>query len=194
MTASPDVAPPGVAPPSPRQPLGGLTFRGPEETWTEEETTAGEEESPNDPLAGSPSAPEWSSDESAEDDDSGRSSSSTSSGEAPPALSKKMQRLAARQAVLVASGMVHRVAVRSEEQARAGMYLADEEDAERIADPLARIAGRRVGSSGAMANPDVADLMASMMGVAGYVSKQIAIAKAISDQRLTEAAGNPQDV
>lgn len=202
MTASPPVeaAPPGVAP-SPRRPSGGLLFRAPEEELLTEELATEEspagEESPSqlgDPLDGSPSDSEWSSDESDEEDESGpRSSSSSASDRKQAALSKKMQTLAARQAVLVASGMVHRVAVRSEEQSRAGMYLADEEDAERIGDPLARVAGRRIGSSGAVANPDVADLMASMMGIAGYVSKQIAIAKAISDARLAEAAG-PQDV
>jgi hypothetical protein len=88
-------------------------------------------------------------------------------------LGKAMQTAAARQAVLVASGMAHRFATTSQAQVMVGLYLADDEDAERIGDPLARIAGRRVKDSAAIANPDVADAISGLLGFAGYMSKQI---------------------
>ncbi|MFP5372385.1 MAG: hypothetical protein ACLGI3_16780 [Actinomycetes bacterium] len=104
-----------------------------------------------------------------------------------------MQTAAARQAVLVASGMAHRFATTSEAQLMVGLYLADEEDAERIGDPLARIAGRRVKDSAAIANPDAADAISAMLGLAGYVSKQIV---KLSEARTIapEAAPGPVDV
>lgn len=193
-------APPGVAPaPSPRRPLGGLTFRHPaeDELSTTIQTEDGPEwtgeGSPSDQLDDSPSVSAWPTDESDADDESAPTSSRGSSADAVRPLGKAMQTAAARQAVLVASGMAHRFATTSEAQLMVGLYLADEEDAERIGDPLARIAGRRVKDSAAIANPDAADAISAMLGLAGYVSKQIV---KLSEARTIapEAAPGPVDV
>ena len=89
-----------------------------------------------------------------------------------------------RNGVIIASHQAHTyLGRRTEGQAQAELYLADHEDAERIGDPLARIAARHDGV-GEM-SPDTADLLAAMMGLAGYATKQIeknAIAAKI-DQR-----------
>jgi hypothetical protein len=89
-----------------------------------------------------------------------------------------------RNGVIIASHQAHTyLGQRTQGRADVQLYLADQQDAEAIGDPLARIAERRDGV-GAM-SPDTADLMAAMMGLAGYASKQIqktAIAQKI-DQR-----------
>lgn len=89
-----------------------------------------------------------------------------------------------RNAVIIASAQAHTyIGSRTEGMRAVGLYQAEEEDAERIADPLARIAGRR-DALGAV-SPDTADLMAAMMGLAGYATKQIqkqAIAKKLDAQ------------
>ena len=167
---------------SPRRPTGLLTFRGPEDdqpdTWAGEptrttETSTGEDL--DDPLAGSPSASGWSSDESAEDDESAPSSSKASSADPASArpLTKKAQQLAARQAVKIAGSMAHQYLARDEAAQAVGLFLVDDESAEQIGDPLARIMARRVPADGAMANPDVADGIFAMLGVANFVRKTI---------------------
>lgn len=165
-------------PPSPRRPAGPLTFRSPEpETWLEQETaaTAGEGTAPLDPPAGSPSASDEPSAWSGEDDESGPSSSRGSS--ADPAsvkpLTARAQRAAARQAVKVAGSMAHTMLARDEAAQAVGLFLVDDETAAQIGDPLARIVARRAPLDGAVANPDVADGIAAMLGVANFVSKQI---------------------
>lgn len=89
-----------------------------------------------------------------------------------------------RNGVIIASHQAHTyLGRRTVGQAETQLYLADTEDAERIGDPLSRIAARRDGV-GEM-SPDTADLLAAMMGLAGYASKQInkaAVAQKI-DQR-----------
>lgn len=92
-----------------------------------------------------------------------------------------------RNGVIIASHQAHTYLARTAGQIETQLYLADESDAENIADPLARIAQRREGIG--QVSPDTADLMAAMMGLAGYATKQIqkqATAKKI-DQR--NAAG-----
>jgi hypothetical protein len=76
-----------------------------------------------------------------------------------------------RNGVIIASHQAHTYLARTAGQLEAGLYMADEDDAERIADPLARIAQRREGIG--QVSPDTADLMAAMMGLAGYATKQI---------------------
>jgi hypothetical protein len=77
-----------------------------------------------------------------------------------------------RNGVIIASHQAHTyLGRRTEGQAEVQLYLADQEDSERIGDPLARIAARRDGV-GEM-SPDAADLMAAFMGLAGFASKQI---------------------
>lgn len=85
-----------------------------------------------------------------------------------------------RNGVIIASHQAHTYLARTQGQLETALYLADEQDAENIADPLARIAQRREGIG--QVSQDTADLMASLMGLAGYATKQIqkqAIAKKI---------------
>ena len=76
-----------------------------------------------------------------------------------------------RGGVVIASSQAHNMLARTEGQKQAGLYLADEEDAERIGDPLARIAGRHQGIG--KVNPDTADLLAAMVGLTRYATKQV---------------------
>jgi hypothetical protein len=89
-----------------------------------------------------------------------------------------------RNGVIIASHQAHTyLGRRTQGMAEVQLYLADEQDAESIGDPLSRIAARRDGV-GEM-SPDTQDLLAAMMGLAGYASKQIqraAVAQKI-DQR-----------
>lgn len=187
MSASPTEAPPVGSVPlqsGPRRPSGGLTFRSPAPAEDDLPTTiqtadgpewTGEGTSPADPLAGSPSdSDEWS--DASDLDDSGQTSSSTSSaGErrTVKALGQKAQQAAARTAVKMAGTMAHTYLAQRPEQRAVGLYLADDDDAAAIGDPLARIAARHGGDAGAIANPDVADGIAAMMGVATFVTKQV---------------------
>jgi hypothetical protein len=85
-----------------------------------------------------------------------------------------------RNGVIIASHQAHTYLARTQGALETQLYLADSDDAENIADPLARIAQRREGIG--QVSPDTADLMAAMMGLAGYATKQIqkqAIAKKI---------------
>jgi hypothetical protein len=76
-----------------------------------------------------------------------------------------------RGGVVIASSQAHNALARSEGQKAVGLYLADAEDAERIGDPLARVAGRHQGIG--KVNPDTADLLAAMVGLTRYATKQI---------------------
>lgn len=163
-------------------PLGSLLFRQPAPSdlipspTPSPDTTAGESSSP-DPAAGSPSG----SDELNElfdlDLDSDPTSSPESSGRRSAAaaspLGKKAAQDTARKAVIIGSAMAHTALAKTEAQKAVGLYLADEDDASAIGDPLASIAGRRAGAAGAAANPDVADAISAMLGMAGFISKQI---------------------
>lgn len=97
-----------------------------------------------------------------------------------------------RNGVIIASHQAHSyLGRRTQGQAEVQLFLADEQDAAGIGDPLARIAERRDGVG--QMSPDTADLMAAMMGLAGYASKQIqknAIAQKI-DQRNAGAEAIP---
>jgi hypothetical protein len=77
-----------------------------------------------------------------------------------------------RGGVLIAGDTAHRVLARTPGQQEAGLYATDEADAEAIGDPLARIAQRHEGIG--EVSPDTADLLAAMMGLTRYASKQIA--------------------
>jgi hypothetical protein len=200
-------APPVNGSPRPR---GGLTFRPPAFETDDpmpsplDDPSSPLQSSPLDdptpspldpPAAGSPSDSEWSSTAADEDDESDPRSSRASSGDGAAArpLTKRAQQLAARQAVVIASGVAHQFLARTEEAQAVGLYLADEDDAERIGDPLARIVGRRAGSAGAVANPDVADGISAMLGMAGFIAKQISKTQQIAQHRAAQAEG-PVDV
>jgi hypothetical protein len=179
---------------------GGLLFRSPEPTTVDDLTQtptweeAGEgSPDPLDLLGGSPSASASSSDASDEDDESDPRSSGTSSADpaSVKALSTKAQKLAARQAVKIAGGMAHQYLARDEAAQAAGLFLVDDESAEQIADPLARIMARHAPVDGAMTNPDVADGIAAMLGVANFVRKQIEASSHAAALRVQAAPTSP---
>jgi len=76
-----------------------------------------------------------------------------------------------RGGVIIAGDQAHQLLAKSEGARAVGLYATDEEDAERIGDPLARIAGRHQGIG--KVNPDTADLLAAMVGLTRYATKQI---------------------
>lgn len=123
-----------------------------------------------DPSEGSPSPSDEPSDELRAESAGAPTSSRGSSGSA---LSKRALRDAARRAVLMAGSVAHAVLARDAAQQQVGLYLADEDDAENIGDPLASIAQRR-GGIGAAGNPDVGDAIAALIGLAMYGAKQFA--------------------
>ncbi len=188
--------------PSPRRPSGGLTFRAPQDSptsWPTDSQPATGEGSPDplDQLGGSPSASGARLDESAADHDSDPTSSPASS--ADPAsvrpLTQKAQQAAARQAVKIAGSMAHQYLARDEAAQAVGLFLVDDESAEQIGDPLARIMARHAPVDGALANPDVADGIAAMLGVANFVRKQIEASSHAAAMRVEgAAAAAPADV
>ena len=96
-----------------------------------------------------------------------------------------------RNGVIIATDQAHRFLAKTQGQLDTRLYAADDQDAANIGDPLARIAGRREGLG--EVSPDTADLLAAMMGLAGYATKQIqkqAIAKQI-DGRAPETQTIP---
>jgi hypothetical protein len=193
--AAPPVASPLSGPPRPR---GGLTFRAPEEeeetTWTTLDQLAGEGTSPSDPLADSPSDSEWTSaeDEDESSDESGPTSSRGSSADSVRPMSARAQRAAARQAVKIAGAMAHQYLAHDEAAKAVGLYLVDDETAAQIGDPLARIAARHAGPTGAIANPDVADGIAALLGVAKFVSITVERSSAAAAQRAQSPERSPQ--
>jgi hypothetical protein len=170
----------GPLPSQRSRPSLGLFFQNSEESpseWTEEPLEqAGEASSP---LGdGSPSASASPSDEEPGWSDEAPSSSPSASDPASKKpLSNKALKPMFRQGVQIGSGMAYRFAARTAGQQQVGLYLADDEDAANIADPLASIAARREGIAGKV-SPDTADFISSMMGVAGYLSKQMVRAQA----------------
>lgn len=76
-----------------------------------------------------------------------------------------------RAGVIIASDQAHRFLARTQGQLDTQLYLADDQDAANIGDPLAKIVARREGLG--EVNPDTADLLSALMGLAGYATKQI---------------------
>lgn len=140
-----------------------------------------EEELPQEPSPlddpGSASGTDWESelelDESDLDSDP-TSSPGSSRAEKPAALlSQAQMRATARQAVKIGSGMAHTVAAKTEAQRAVGLYLADDDDAANIGNPLADVMHRRGDIVGGKLSPDANDFLRALMGVAGYLTKQI---------------------
>lgn len=156
------------------RPSGALAFLQP----TDEPS---DPSSPSDPLAATETSPSdppdpWlsSTEETSgplEDDEPERRSSTAS--RAGSALSKRTLRDAIRHGVLMAGSIAHQVLARQEAQQRVGLYLADEDDAQAIGDPVTNIVHRH-GGIGAAGNPDLADAIAAMIGLALYGTKQLA--------------------
>jgi hypothetical protein len=156
--------------PSPRR---GLFFAS--STPSPEDPTSslpGETSSSPDDLGESASAPEWDEFSDPSDTDDLTSSSESSPGKPLSPLTKAALRATIAQGVIIGSGMAHRIAARSEGQQLVGLYVADTEDADNIANPLASIAHRRGGIAGKV-SPDTNDAIQAVMGLAGYMSKQI---------------------
>lgn len=162
----------------PPRPSGPLTF---DPNLSDDPTP-----SPSDlPADDSPSPNDEPSDAYDEPSDAPPTSSTGSS--AGSALSKRALRDAAREAVLAAGGIAHQVLARDELQADAGLWLADTDDAEAIGDPVANVVHRH-GGLGAAGNPDLADAIAALIGLALYASKQIARWHQIRAARQNAAA------
>lgn len=161
-----------LRPPS-RSPFG-LGFRQPEET----ETGEGPATIPH--PATSPEAPFAPVEELASEHDempdassaSPAGTSSRASTRAADAPASEGLRDFARNGIIVATAQAHTyLGARTEGQRAVELLQADADDAANIGDPLARIAGRRDGV-GEMSE-DSKDLLAAMMGLAGYASKQV---------------------
>lgn len=88
-------------------------------------------------------------------------------------LSKGQLRKTAAEGVKIGTGMVHTVAAKTVEQRRVGLYRADDEDAVAIGHPLADIMYRRGDVVGGKLSPDANDVLRSVMGIAGYLAKQV---------------------
>lgn len=176
MTASPQLESPldAVSRPTRRPPLG-IGFLQPEEP----ETIPSPSPSSTPPLESPEDVGGWDSEGASPDSEPSESPAGTSSrGSTPVAEQKVASPLAGegmretfRNGVIIASHQAHKMLVKTQGQLEAGLYIADEQDAAAVGDPLARIAGRRDALG--VVSPDTADLMAAMMGLAGYASKQI---------------------
>ena len=158
-----------MQPPAPRTPFG-LGFRQPSQPEPPEETTAGEPASPNpDPLQ-----LDGDGELVSEHDEMPDASSAPSAGTRSRASTPVSDGLRDffRNGVIIASNQAHTfVGSRTPGQRQVELFQADRDDAENIGDPLSRIAARRDGV-GEM-SPDSADLLAAMMGLAGYAAKQL---------------------
>jgi|SRR5947209_8176891 len=182
--ASPSLLPP---PRSPR----GLFFRSPEQE--EGETPSSLPPAAVEDDGGSVSDLEPTSGEWGDPSDVDPTSSTGSSGPERPAqlLSKRQMRETAETAVKIGTGMAHTVAAKTEAQQRVGLYLADDDDARAIGHPLADIMHRRGDIVGGKLSPDANDFLRSLMGVAGYFTKQVQKV-AVVRQLEAPAAAEPQ--
>lgn len=171
-------SPPGVRPRPSRSPFGIGFLSPPEEPAAAIPSPAASPEAgpatwplPVDDGSGSGSGSTTvEPDEDSHDSTTSPASSSSSTGR----LGKAAARATGAKAVLTATGIAHRVGARTEGQQLAGLYLADEDDAEAIGHPLADIVSRRSGTVGAALSPDANDALSALIGLAGYMSKQIA--------------------
>ncbi len=180
-----EAASPPSRPSSPWNPFfSGATGEAPEPRTSPESPTAASDG----PLEGSASEPDWHSDASDLDESDPSSSTGSSGGKPLKAFSKKATKLAIAQGILTGTNVLHRVAARTEGQRAVGLYIAERDDAEAIADPLADIAGRREGIAGKV-SPDTADAVRAMVALANYASKQIAATIMANDVDRHVSAG-----
>jgi hypothetical protein len=155
------------------RPRGPLTFVQP--TPTLDPSLTDPTSLPTDPtsssalLGDSPSLSAEPTDESNDPSEGPRASSRGSSGST---LGKRALRDAVRVGVLAAGDFAHQVLARDEPAQVVELYRADVDDAEAIGDPLANIAQRH-GGLGAAGNPDLADAIAALIGLALYATKQV---------------------
>jgi hypothetical protein len=183
-----------ASPPASRQ-RRNLFFRSPEEPEGPSPSPAVEITPPatSEDLGGSASEPGWPSDEPTDRSESDPTSSRGSSGNPLAKLGKATAQKSAAKAVLIAGGMAHRIAARTEAQQAAGLYLADEEDARNIGDPIGSLVARRGGVAGKAVSPDVADLIEALMGLANYISKQLSKMLLVRDYELQQQPAGDVD-
>ena len=188
MCPSPSAASPAPSPSSdPSQ--------DPPETWETHpasplfQTPSRPREDDEDLSPSSPPPPSWATpgaSPSGSHDDS--STSGPRSTEASLSISAKKAELrkVMRAAVRTAGGMVHQLLTREGTPERAvELYRPDAEDEKAISEPLAGLASRRMPAGAE--NPDVTDLVQLVIGLAGYVVKQITKRAAIAEQAAPPA-------
>jgi hypothetical protein len=149
----------------------------------------------DDQPGGSASVDDWSDDAQSDLEDT--TSTGSRAGEQLPGfkLGKAAMRATAAKGVIIGSGMLHRMATRAETiQREAGLYLADEEDAKAIGHPLADIVSRRGGVAGKALSADANDALSAALGLAGFMSKQIALQMQIAQHERAQAGGGAVDV
>jgi hypothetical protein len=174
--------------PPPRSTSRPLFFSGQEEQSPDPLPVTGE----GDDAGGSVSDPapselsEWS------DDDPSSSAGSSAPDKPAQLLSKRQMRQTAETAVKVGTGMAHTVAAKSDAQKAVGLYLADDDDAVAIGHPLADLMHRRGDIVGGKLSPDANDFLRSLMGVAGYFTKQIQKVAVVRQLEAGAAAGEVQ--
>ena len=166
--------------PSPTRPRGGMTFAQPEPT------------APTDPLEDASPSPSGEPRTELPDPSEPGPTSSPGSSASPSVGSKRVLRDAVRSGVMMAGGVAHQLLARDQAAIDVELYLVDAEDAEAIGDPLANIANRR-GGIGIAGNPDLADAIACLIGLALYAAKQIARLAAAREYRRSVAAGGTAD-
>lgn len=101
----------------------------------------------------------------------------------------------ARAGVAIAGDQAHNFLATTEGQKAVGLYKTDEDDQAAIGDPLARLAGRHQGIG--EVSEDTADLLASLLGLARYGTKQInrsQAAKRLDAGAPAAAAEGPVDL
>lgn len=140
------------------------------------------------------SADEWDDESDLEDLESTSSRASTPAGDVGGVLDSEGLRDMFRGGIIIAGDQAHNLLAKSEGQRAVGLYATDQEDAERIGDPLARLAGRHQGI-GAMSD-DTQDLLAAMVGLTRYATKQVQRGQAARkwDAGHAPAATEPADV
>lgn len=173
---------------TPAPPAFGIGFLQPEEEETELHPSQTIPSPASSPEASGELGPDSEHDEQSDElNENPDDTPSTGSSRVTSPLAGHGLRDTFRNGIIIAGHQAHTYLAKTQGQIEAGLYLADEDDAAHIGDPLARIAQRREGIG--QVSPDAADLMAAMMGLAGFASKQIqrqAIAKKID---LRNSAG-----
>lgn len=171
------LSPPPANLPSPRS--GSLMFNQPDPTNID---------LPDDSL--SPSADRL--DAPSDPSEAGPRSSTGSSAKAPSTASKRALRDAVRAGVMITGSLANEFLARDQATATVGLYRTDEQDAEAIGDPIASIVNRH-GGIGTAGNPDLADAIAALIGLALYARKQLSLWLTAKEHRRFLAAGGTQD-
>jgi len=98
-------------------------------------------------------------------------------------VSRRKLRLAARKGLQGASQAANDNLAKDQLEVDAALYVMSEEQAKMIGDPVADIAARRMSAAGVGGNPDVADGLMAIVGLAVYFADQWALRGAIKRAR-----------